>query len=157
MTRSPNPVPSVTKPPQSLNPCFLLQGLPAPPAAVAIAAEGDSDMEDEYQELGSGAATRGGGRDSLAGAAGRLGGGGGDEDEEEEEEEGEEGVEPAPPAAEGAEAAAASDAAMSDLDYLRARMSKWEESEEEEEEEGEWDVRGGAHERVGRERGGGGG
>ena len=132
MTRSPNPVPSVTKPPQSLNPCFLLQGLPAPPATVAIAAEGDSDMEDEYQELGGGVTARGGGRDSLAGAAGRLGGGGGDEDEEEEEEEEEEGGEPAPPAA-GAEAAAASDAAMSDLDYLRARMSKWDESEEEEE------------------------
>jgi hypothetical protein len=91
-------------------------------------------MEDEYQELGGG--DGGSRRDVTAATAGRLGGRGALEEEREEEEEEEmeadEGEGPAG-ATNGGDIEPVQDVGVSDLDYLRSKISKWSDSDSEEE------------------------
>lgn len=104
-------------------------------ASVVVAGDLDpagseSDHEDEYQELGVGH------RHESAGVAGRLGN---DDDDDmaqvdDEDEEDEDDNLKVPPLHAG-DGGGLVDAAMSDLEYLRSRMSsKWDESEEDDEE-----------------------
>ena len=99
----------------------------------------DSDHEDEYQELGVG--DEGGRRDAAAGTAGRLGDtlreGSEDEDEDEAgDDEDEASSQEGGDIGGGGEVADGGGAGMSDLDYLRSRVTaKWDDSDNDEDDD----------------------